>query len=439
MTKYPHILAEIASTPWLITQEALDGIYKAVEQGLTIEDYSTFHKADEKAYDVFDGIPEGRKSFVSGNLGYLFVDGPIVPRDNVLNRASSLTSIQTLTREYKELSANRAMEQINLVIDSPGGAVTGVSEFAQLISQSPKPVVAYIIGQAASAAYWIASGASKIYAADTSMSGSIGVIFKPARFDTEAVVSTQSPNKWPDPSTISGRQVVQDRVDDLADVMIDFIAKRRGVSKEYVIDNFGKGGTLIASRALEVGMIDGISTLSDFVAGQIGESAELKFKDQKIDGNNNTTEPQTGATEREQSMTGTNQTPVAAPTVDVEAVRREARALAIADERARLQAIEAVAKSFDSEPQAVQQAVRTAIDKAKYAEGATAESVKAVAYQAAFNAQKAMVNDMAGPKRDLGKALAGLPTPEDGPKETEDTAIDPKRIERMRAAFRGGR
>jgi len=63
-------------------------------------------------------------------------------------------------------------------IDSGGGAVNGTELLAAVIRQRNKPVVAYVMGVCASAAYWVASQCDKIVmeSAASSEVGSIGVL-----------------------------------------------------------------------------------------------------------------------------------------------------------------------------------------------------------------------------------------------------------------------
>ena len=61
-------------------------------------------------------------------------------------------------------------------INSPGGVVAGTKELADSIATSAKPTAAYADGQATSAAFWLASATGRIYAPDTAMLGSVGVI-----------------------------------------------------------------------------------------------------------------------------------------------------------------------------------------------------------------------------------------------------------------------
>jgi protease-4 len=63
-----------------------------------------------------------------------------------------------------------------LAIDSPGGYSQGVAEAAELLVAAgrEKPVLAYISGTGASAAYWLAAAAEEIHAAPFADVGSIG-------------------------------------------------------------------------------------------------------------------------------------------------------------------------------------------------------------------------------------------------------------------------
>ena len=66
---------------------------------------------------------------------------------------------------------------ILLVIDSPGGTVAGTADLAASIRSAAKvkPVHAFVEDLAASAAYWAASQAGKVFAnTNTAMVGSIG-------------------------------------------------------------------------------------------------------------------------------------------------------------------------------------------------------------------------------------------------------------------------
>jgi protease-4 len=67
---------------------------------------------------------------------------------------------------------------ILLYLDTPGGEVTASDEIWNAVKRAKKPVVAYMGSMAASGGYYIASGADKIVAHRTTLTGSIGVIIE---------------------------------------------------------------------------------------------------------------------------------------------------------------------------------------------------------------------------------------------------------------------
>lgn len=73
-----------------------------------------------------------------------------------------------------------------LEIDSPGGTIYGATAIADGVwyykQKTNKPVYAHIEGLGASAAYWAAASADRIYADNGSSVGSIGVILGPVEF-----------------------------------------------------------------------------------------------------------------------------------------------------------------------------------------------------------------------------------------------------------------
>lgn len=273
MLNYPRIAAEIARHQWAITEEALDGIRLAVESVLRAEDRGRFHAGSEDDYailfsqlgELYGGARYMRKR---GNLGSLFIGGPIVPRASEMLESSGMVSLDRLTSELKELEGDESISSILLVFDSPGGVVTGVAEFEAALAACDKPTIAYAFGAMASAAYWIGSAADKIYASPTSLVGSVGVLREVSKSGDSLIIrNSQSPKKGLDPSSDEGRKDGERILTGLADVFISTVAKNRNVSKDTVTKDFGQGSVLVATEALAAGAIDKIVTLSDTIIG----------------------------------------------------------------------------------------------------------------------------------------------------------------------------
>ncbi|MER0439646.1 S49 family peptidase [Emticicia sp. W12TSBA100-4] len=77
-----------------------------------------------------------------------------------------------------EANADENVSAIVLEINSGGGEVDGTAMLATIVKQSKKPIVAYVAGMAASAAYWVASQCREIVMESKTSSevGSIGVL-----------------------------------------------------------------------------------------------------------------------------------------------------------------------------------------------------------------------------------------------------------------------
>jgi ClpP class serine protease len=164
-----------------------------------------------------------------------------------------------------------------LDIDSPGGEIAGVDTVwsAHTALAKEKTTEVHAGNMLASAAYWIASPATKILAeSPLSRIGSIGVII--AGYDMTGaldqmgikkitIVSKNAPDKGPDPAQKSGREVYQKQLDAIERVFYDRIIQGRHVTYEHIQEHFGQGGILLAhdpsaehEDAIRAGMIDGL-------------------------------------------------------------------------------------------------------------------------------------------------------------------------------------
>lgn len=137
-------------------------------------------------------------------------------------------------------------------------------------ARGQKPIIAYASGSCCSGAYWIASSCDKIFASDTAILGSIGVVSIYRKDDEKKcveIVSSQSPNKRLDINSDEGRSKIQTHIDDLAEVFINKVALSRNISAMEVVDNFGGGDVFVGQKAVSIGLADGISSFEDIIAG----------------------------------------------------------------------------------------------------------------------------------------------------------------------------
>jgi ClpP class serine protease len=155
-----------------------------------------------------------------------------------------------------------------LHFDTPGGYLVGLEKTALAIKNAKKPTKGIIHGQACSAGLFLGSQCD-IFEAEGELceSGSLGV--KMVITDTTAkdrasgivkytIVSDNAPFKTIDPSKKEDRLRLKAHTTKMEDIFTFFVADGRNTTPENVRKTYGKGATLLAREALEVGMIDGI-------------------------------------------------------------------------------------------------------------------------------------------------------------------------------------
>jgi capsid assembly protease len=264
------LITEALENPWAITQPGLATILAVL----------TRTNVPPEALERDRGAPlsNDRNAEVTIRDGVAIVAaaGPMVRRGDFFSRVSSATSYDRVAKDLGIALDDPSVRAILLQLDSPGGAVTGVSDLAAMISagKQRKPIVVHSDGEIASAAYWLASAATEIVASPTVVVGSIGVRMAMRkekasandRMVTFEFVSSQSPYKTVDPETDAGRAQILRTVDALAQVFIETVATNRSVSIEKVLSDFGQGDVLVGQAALDAGMIDRLGTFEETLA-----------------------------------------------------------------------------------------------------------------------------------------------------------------------------
>ncbi len=104
----------------------------------------------------------------------------IVPVIGAMSRYGGACSFgsEDMANWIRAANEDPNISAIVLEINSPGGEVDGTGALGAAVKNSRKPVVAWVAGMAASAAYWVASQAREIWMEDAISSevGSIGVL-----------------------------------------------------------------------------------------------------------------------------------------------------------------------------------------------------------------------------------------------------------------------
>lgn len=171
------------------------------------------------------------------------------------------TIYSEIVRAVALADADPNVKTIRLDVDSPGGSASAAwLEAMQAIAAAQKPVEAIVHNLGASAAYGLISQANTIKARNgLSKVGSIGTVVRmPISNNAVTITSSNAPNKRPDPTTEEGKRVIVENLDATEKIFIDTIASGRNTTAENVRENYGRGGLVYASDAIENGMIDGM-------------------------------------------------------------------------------------------------------------------------------------------------------------------------------------
>jgi len=178
-------------------------------------------------------------------------------------------STKLLARIMRGLAADPKVVSIGIVVDSPGGAVTGTGDAADAVfaARKTKPCMAIVDPCACSAAYWIASQASEIVAVPDADVGSIGVFMlhveisraldkagiKPTLVHAGEFKTEGNPLE---PLTEDAKAFWQKECDAIHADFLKAVARGRGVSIATVRARFGQGRVVSARDALDLGMVD---------------------------------------------------------------------------------------------------------------------------------------------------------------------------------------
>ncbi len=203
----------------------------------------------------------------SRRVAAIGIHGPLTNRGSFIGDIFGWSNYADIGAEVSQAIADDTIDEIVLDIDSPGGDVAGCQELATLIASSPKPVTAFACGICASAAYWLASQATRIIAMPSSQVGSIGVICVHADFSeanakdgisvTYFVTSVFKAEGNPDePMTDPAAEYLMTQLGAYHDEFVGAVARGRGVTRSTVESSFGQGRAMVASQARSAGMVD---------------------------------------------------------------------------------------------------------------------------------------------------------------------------------------
>jgi signal peptide peptidase SppA len=236
----------------------------------------------------------------------IYSDVAVIPIHGLLTKRAELFSSFFGTTSYEEIREmislaldDQKINSILLDIDSPGGEVSGLFDLVDFIGESrnEKPIYAVANDHAFSAAYAIASAASKIFVNRTSGVGSIGVIATHvdiSEFDKKegikytTIFAGDRKNDLSPHEPISDEAIsdLQREVDRLYKMFIEVVSKNRNISTAQV--KATQAAMYFGADTLSLGLADEVANfnkclsiiggnqMTEDIEAQISEAANYK-------------------------------------------------------------------------------------------------------------------------------------------------------------------
>ncbi len=277
--RYRNVVAAVYGTVWALMPEKLAQICQLVD-----ERAAGVQLTREEIRQRIGATPRPGDRLAGDRVAVLNLFGVIAQRMGMMEKISGGTSTEAFGKAFDEALADETVKAIVINVDSPGGSVPGTPELADKIfaARGRKPIVAVANPLMASAAYWIASAADKIFAQPSALVGSIGALaihVEQSQLDAKAGIKRTiiasakfkaEANPY-EPLSETAQQNWQERVSKAGANFVAAVAKHRGVSAARVESDFGQGRIFYAADALAAGLIDRIATfeqvLSEFGVG----------------------------------------------------------------------------------------------------------------------------------------------------------------------------
>lgn len=229
-------------------------------------------------------------------VAVVYVEGPIQSGQDAGLFGAGAAYSDTIIRWLRRAQEDGSVKAVVLRVDSPGGGITASDEIRNQVVKLAqiKPVVASFGAVAASGGYYVSAPAKKVYANETSITGSIGAIsIVPnvqgllEKLGIETYVFKSGPQKDETtglrPLTEADRKVLQGMIDDAYERFVYVVSEGRGMNADAV-RRAADGRIYTGKQAKALGLVDEIGDLPEAIQGAAklggikGEPRVIRFR-----------------------------------------------------------------------------------------------------------------------------------------------------------------
>jgi len=252
------------------------------------EDGKTFKQVSFREYLSLVKSPMEFDNPMSEKVAVVVAKGTIVDGER---RAGEIGGDSTAAL-LRKARLDDKVKAVVLRIDSGGGSMFAsevIRAEVLALKAAGKPVIASMSSVAASGGYWIASAANEIWAAPSTITGSIGVFGTFMTFEktlskigvySDGVATTEMAGfSITRPLDEKMGQVIQMSVEEAYGRFLNVVAQARNMTPEQV-DKIAQGRVWIASQAKELGLVDKLGNKQDAIEAA-AKLARIKYYDVK--------------------------------------------------------------------------------------------------------------------------------------------------------------
>lgn len=255
---------------------------------VTVERYSAIYK--RKA--VESSVLSKRKGTT---IAVIPIEGMIISgsaKSSPFGMNDKMAGADDIVAAIEDAALDSSVRAIVLRINSPGGSPTASETIHRAIvwakTVKKKPIIVSMGALAASGGYWVATPADRIYAMDSTLTGSIGVVGgKPnlqglwnklhVRWETVKYGENSGMLSLNTPFSESEQAQFEASLDNIYDYFIKRVSDGRHLTPEQV-EKIAKGRAYTGRQALKLGLVDEIGGM-DKVLDDLAISNNEKSRD----------------------------------------------------------------------------------------------------------------------------------------------------------------
>jgi protease-4 len=303
MNQTIRLYKRILSSPWMIDPKEAEGYLPLVMQLITGQKIQMMEDSPETASD-HDKYGVYAVSEYENRIYKHMDEAPagsvaVIPVQDVIDKDDycGVPGTRSLQSRLEHALSNDNIIGAVLMIDSPGGSPYGTESFANTIATADKPVVSFVEGVAASAAYWIACSADEVMlGGKIAAVGSVGTYatikdytkyYEDKGIKIWEVYASKSTKK-----NLSVRKLIQEAdtaplmsdLDQLNEVFTGHVSAMRADHIDLSQEDVLEGAMYRGQAAIDAGLADGFGSLQD----AINRVAELSDERSASQENTNT-------------------------------------------------------------------------------------------------------------------------------------------------------